>query len=197
MSQDTVFTSDTAIPSATHMDDTQTLISQAAKGVEEAQTQIYKQYFDRIYRFIYYRVSHKQIAEDLTEEVFIKIFQSIASLKATLSFEGWCFRIARNAVIDHYRKNKIAVNIDELENTLEYHQNVVDDANSTLDQTHLLRLLKQLPPEQQIILKLKFFDELENEEIAEMLNKTEVSIRVTQHRAITKLKTLFEELNNG
>jgi RNA polymerase sigma factor (sigma-70 family) len=80
---------------------------------------------------------------------------------------------------------------------LEYHQNVVDDANSTLDQTHLLRLLKQLPPEQQIILKLKFFDELENEEIAEMLNKTEVSIRVTQHRAITKLKTLFEELNNG
>lgn len=192
MPENHVYISTAAYGGSTPMADLESLISSASKGDHAAQTQIYEEYFDRVYRFIFYRVSHKQIAEDLTEEVFIKAFRSLSSLKATLSFEGWFFRIARNLVIDHYRKAKTTIDIEELENTLEYEENIVDSANISLDQKRLLSLMKQLPPEQQIIIKLKFLDELENEEIAEMLNKSEVSIRVTQHRAISKLKSLFK-----
>jgi RNA polymerase sigma-70 factor, ECF subfamily len=169
------------------------LINHAKAGNQEAFAEIYEIYFLRVYRFIYYRVSHKETAEDLTEEVFIKIFAAISKLDKSAAFEGWLFQISRNLVIDYYRKKKENVPIEAVENILEYEKNLVDAANLKFDQEILLQLLKDLTEEQQIVVKMKFLEDLDNITIAQVLNKTEGAIRVIQHRAITKLKELFQD----
>lgn len=170
------------------------LISKSKSGDETSLAELYKLYFDKIYRFIYYRVSHKETAEDLTEEVFIKSFKGIKSLEQPTAFEGWLYRIARNAVIDHYRTQKQVVALDEVENTLEYDGNLFDFVNLQSQQQVLIKLLAELTPEQQTVIKMKFVEDLDNATIAAILKKNEGAVRVIQHRAIQKLKELIKAL---
>lgn len=167
------------------------LVKQARLGTEAAFSELYDLYFQKIYKFTFYRVGHKETAEDITEEVFLKAYKSLSGLKNDSLFESWLYQIARNKVIDYYRSKKIVVAIDELENTLEYETNIIDIVNLGFDQKALIELIRELTPEQQVIIKLKFYEDLDNTTIAEILEKEEGTIRVIQHRAITKLKELF------
>ena len=169
------------------------LFTRAKNGEETAFGEIYNLFFKKIYLFIFFRVGHKEVAEDLAEEVFLKAFTKISSIKEDAAFEGWLYQIARNLVIDYYRQKKSVVALEEIENTLEYETNVVDVLNLQDQQKVLLKHLKELGPEQQVVLKLKFFEDLENSEIAELLHKNEGAIRVIQHRAITKLQELISK----
>lgn len=174
------------------------LLSKAQAGETSAFNEIYSLYFKKIFRFIFYRVSHKEVAEDLTEEVFIKVYGKISTVRSSDAFEGWLYQIARNAVIDYYREKKshASVSLEEVENTLEYESNIVDVVSASQDQKLLLELLKEIGAEQQIVIKLKFLEHLENPEIAELLHKSEGAIRVIQHRAITKLQELIKKRLN-
>ncbi len=174
----------------------QTLV-QAQAGSDAALTALYNHYFERVYRFTYYRVSHKETAEDLTEEVFVKVFRNLRNLEQPAAFEGWLFQIARNLVIDYYRSKRAVVPLEEIENTLEYETNIVDLVNLQMQQTVFIKLLKELSPEQQQVIKLKFLEDIENEAIAKIMDKTEGAIRVIQHRAISKLKELIDNLKGN
>ena len=168
------------------------LVLRAKKGEEDAFGELYDAYFEKIYRFVFFRVSHKEVAEDLTEEVFIKAWQKITTVKAE-SFGGWLYQIAKNRIIDHYRQEKSTVDLLEVENILESSDDLNHEVNQLMNQELFMELLKQLTPEQQIIIKLKFIEDLENPEIAELVAKSEGSIRVIQHRAIQKLQQLLDE----
>ncbi len=173
------------------------LLAKAKKGEESAFGEIYNLFFKKIYQFIYFRVSHKELAEDLAEEVFLKAFTKLSSVSDNKAFGGWLYQIARNKVIDYYREKKLNVSLEEVENTLEYESNVIDTVNLDNQQKTLLKLIKELTVEQQIVIKLKFFEDLTTPEIAEMLHKSEGSIRVIQHRAIAKLQELISKLNEN
>jgi RNA polymerase sigma-70 factor, ECF subfamily len=168
------------------------LIQKAKKGDETAFGQLYEFYFEKIYKFIYYRVNHKEVAEDLSEDVFIKAWAKIGTVSED-SFGGWLYSIAKNRIIDHYRQAKTTVDLLDVENILEADGNIVDDTNLLIEQKLFMVLLKKLSPEQQIVIKLKFIEDMDNGEIAELISKSEGSIRVIQHRAIQKLQTLFDE----
>jgi RNA polymerase sigma-70 factor (ECF subfamily) len=99
-------------------------------------------------------------------------------------------------VIDYYRQKKTTIDLSEVENTLEYETNVLDLVSLQEKQKILLKLLKELTTEQQQIIKLKFFEDLENSEIAVILEKSEGAIRVIQHRALIKLKELISKLED-
>ncbi len=172
------------------------LLEQARKGEDAALTEIYGLYFKKIYSFIFYRVSHKETAEDLAEEVFMKAFAKLSSLSGHTSFEGWLYQIARNLVIDYYRQKKTTVALEDVENTLEYETNVADVVNLDQQQKQLLKAIKQLGAEQQVVIKLKFFEDLNNSEIAEVLQKNEGAIRVIQHRALTKIQEIIKQQGN-
>jgi RNA polymerase sigma-70 factor (ECF subfamily) len=169
------------------------LFARAKKGEDAAFAEIYNLFFKKIYRFIFFRVGHKEVAEDLAEEVFLKAFSKISSVNEGNAFEGWVYQIARNLVIDYYRQKKSIVALEEIENTLEYETNVIDVVNLHEQQKIFLKLLKELGAEQQVVIKLKFFEELENSEIADLLGKNEGAIRVIQHRAIIKLQELIKK----
>ncbi len=173
------------------------LVRKAAAGDELAFGQIYDLYFEKVYRFVYYRVNHSETAEDLVAETFIRVWNKIAKISDAAAFQAWIFQIARNLVVDHYRARKITVDIAELENVLEYEDNIIDQANLGFDQKKLLEALKQLSTDQQVVIKLKFIDELDNDEIAKILDKTEGAIRVIQHRAIAQLKELLNHNHNN
>ena len=168
------------------------LLARAKQGESEAFGELYNLYFKRIFKFIYYRVGHKELAEDLSEDVFVKAYTRLASVQKDASFEGWLYQIARNTVIDYYRDKKMLVALDEVENTLEYESNILNVLELQEEQKILLRHLKELEPTQQVVIKLKFLEDLENAEIAALLNKTEGAIRVIQHRALNKLKELIK-----
>jgi RNA polymerase sigma-70 factor (ECF subfamily) len=169
------------------------LLAKAKGGSEAAFGEIYTLYFKKIYRFIFFRVGNKETAEDLSEEVFLKAYGKISSVSENKAFEGWLYQIARNLVIDYYRQKKVTASLDEIENTLEYETNVIDVVNLEQQQKIMLKLIKELAAEQQVVIKLKFFEDLDNAEIAELLHKSEGAIRVIQHRAITKLQELIKE----
>ena len=173
------------------------MLRQAQAGQDAALTTLYNTYFERIYKFIYYRTSHKETAEDLTEDVFVKVFKKLKGLEQLAAFEGWLFQIARNRVIDYYRSKKQLVPLEEVENTLEYETNIVDIVNLKTEQVVFIKLLKELTPEQQQVIKLKFLEDIDNDIIAQMMNKTEGAIRVIQHRAIAKLKELIDNISKS
>lgn len=172
------------------------LIDKAKTGDETAFTELYSAFFEKIYRFIYFRISHRESAEDLTEDVFIKVFENISKLENSEVFEGWVYQIARNKIIDYYRSKKITVNLDEIENTAQYEDTIIDTLSSDGDQKLLLTAMKELPADYQTILKLRFFENHSPATIAEMLGKNEGTIRVLQHRATTRLKIIFDSLQN-
>ena len=171
------------------------LIVKAKTGDEEAFTSLYNLFFEKIYRFIYYRVGHKEVAEDLSEDVFVKVFGKIRSIEKEAAFEGWLYQIARNKVIDYYREKKLTVALEDVENTLEYESNLIDVLELKEHQKILLRILKDLSTDQQTIIKLKFLEDLDNAEIAAITGKTEGTIRVIQHRAIIQLQELLEKFH--
>ena len=168
------------------------VILEAKQGSEQAFGQLYELYFEKIYKFIFYRVSQKEVAEDLAEDVFIKAWQNIRSVKED-SFSGWLYQIAKNRVIDYYRQKKITVDIEEISNVLESDENLSEDTNTVMDRRIFMEALKQLTPEQQIIIKLKFIEDMDNTEISELISKNEGSIRVIQHRAIIKLQQIINK----
>src|SRR3990167_5370778 len=158
------------------------LVRKAMRGDETAFGQLYDLYFEKVYRFVFYRVNHREAAEDLVSEI-----------QGPGAFNGWIFQIARNLVIDYYRAKKITVNLDDLENVLQYEDNILERTNFDFDQRAFMEALPKLGADQQIVIKLKFIDELDNEEIAALLKKSEGAIRVIQHRALTELKKLLNQ----
>jgi RNA polymerase sigma-70 factor, ECF subfamily len=176
------------------LDALENLLTRAKSGEEEAFGELYDLYFKKIYKFIYYRVSHKEVAEDLAEDVFVKAHTKLSSLSENNSFEGWLYQIARNLVIDYYREKKSTIALEEIENTLEYETNIVDIVSLKEQQKVLIKLLKELTSDQQAVIKLKFFEDLDNPEIATLLGKEEGAVRVIQHRAIARLQELIHKL---
>jgi RNA polymerase sigma-70 factor (ECF subfamily) len=122
----------------------------------------------------------------------LKAFAKISSVSNNTSFEGWLYQIARNKVIDYYREKKPTIALEEVENTLEYDANIVDAVNLNQDQKAILEVIKELKPDQQMVIKLKFFEDLDNPQIAEIMRKSEGAVRVIQHRAIQRLQEIIK-----
>lgn len=169
------------------------IVHLAQKGNTEAFSEIYTLYFDKIFRFIYFKVNHKETAEDICEEVFLKAFSGIQKLKNAQLLTAWLYQIARNLVIDHYRRDKIHIDLTEVENLLEYQDPTSINIDNFQSQTQLLQHLKTLTLEQQQVIMWKFFEGLDNTTIAVLLGKNEGAIRTIQHRALSKLKDIYNE----
>lgn len=167
------------------------LLIKAQNGDHQSFAIIYDYFRERLYRFIFFRVGHKELAEDLLSDTFVKAWQKLSYLNSPLAFSGWLYQVAKNNIIDYYRIKKTTVSIEEVPDTLSEETSPVDSANATVEQKVLLELMDSLPDEQRQILAFKFFEDLTNQEIAAITGKSEGAIRVIQHRAINKLKQLL------
>ncbi len=169
------------------------LIKQAQKGDKEAYGQLYDHYIAPIYRFVLVKVTDKDEAQDLTHEVFLSAWQNLKNYKHQgFPFSSWLYQIARNKVIDHYRTKKIHSDVYELDEDL---VKVVGAVESNLDiglaMDHVKTALSRLSEEQQDVIVMKFIEDLSNEEIANIMGKSEGAVRLLQHRAVNNLKEIL------
>lgn len=169
------------------------ILRKAQKGDTAAFALIYDHFSPKIYKFIYFRVGHKEIAEDVLSDTFIKGWQKITHVTSPAALSAWLYQIAKNNIIDYYRIKKETIALEDVQDFLEDEINPVDDTNLNIEQKKILDVMKELPQEQQDVIKYKFFEDLSNEEIAYVLGKTEGAIRVIQHRAVSKLKELLNK----
>lgn len=172
------------------------LIEKAKRGDSAAFGSLYDHYIKPIYRFIAIKVGTKQEAEDLAHEVFMSAWQKLPNFKSQgFPFSSWLYKIARNRVIDHYRTTKSNVSIDEDITISESLFATEEGAEVEFDLTQSISLIKtamlELTGQQREVITMRFVEDLSPQEIAEILNKREGTIRIIQHRAITKLKKIL------
>ncbi|MEI6626971.1 MAG: RNA polymerase sigma factor [bacterium] len=163
---------------------------------KEAYGQFYDLYAPRIYRFVFFKVNSVGEAQDLTSEVFLKLWQALKEGKEIDNLNSFIYTMARNAVIDHYRAraNRRLESLDEPE-ILEEADSIIDDRRDLLQEQmsdfqlkEVLTNLDKLKDEYKEVIVLKFLDELSIGEIAEVLNKSNGSVRVLLHRALNALR---------
>ena len=163
------------------------LVVQAVYGNTDAFGELYIIFVEKIYRYIFYHVKSKTIAEDITGEVFLKAWRAINSCRGKENtFSSWLYRIAHNQMIDEIRKRQRRPSL-ELENI----ENISDSESSVegyLEQQGLLEVVNCLPPNQRRLIVLKFIEGMDNREIANIMGKSEGALRVMQMRALSTLK---------
>jgi len=168
--------------------DEESLVRQARSGDSEAFGQLYDACLERVYRYIYFRVSEEETAEDLTSQVFLKAWENLDRYKTGGSpFIAWLYTIARNLVIDHYRTQKEVVSLEDVTLSAPEEQNPVGQAELRFEMQALRDALQLLTEDQQEVLILKFIAGLPNASIAKMLKKQEGAIRALQMRGLQTL----------
>ena len=178
------------------------LIERAASGDKDAFDQIYQQFFTPVFRFIHFKVSDFETAEDLTQNTFMKAFQSIV-VEKNFQNQGknplaYFLVVARNTVFDFYRKKKDLVpDFDEETGENLFDRLADEDKNPhekmiEKDQKNeVAQCLQVLENTAREVVFLKIFRELSYSEIAEILGKKETAVRKIYSRALVKLRAFF------
>lgn len=170
--------------------DERRLVQKAKAGNPEAFAQLYDAYVDRIYRYIYFRVSDDILTEDLTSQVFLKAWESLDRYQVGSSpYLAWLYTIAKNLVIDHYRTKKETVNLDDVVHVTGNGPSPDEEVQNRFDLQEMREALQTLTDDQQQVLILRFISGLSTENVAEIMEKREGAIRALQMRA---LHTLFK-----
>jgi RNA polymerase sigma-70 factor (ECF subfamily) len=171
------------------------LLETAIHYDEAALGELYDRYEAKIYSYIFRRTGEQTLAEDLTAQVFLKMLEAIRNRKAWhSSFSGWLYRIAHNLVIDHYRQrgHHTQVPLEDAPTLLAVEQNPVESAEMKLDAERLRAAISRLTDEQAEVISLRFLEGYSITEVAEMMNKTEGSIKALQYRAVATLRQFLQ-----
>lgn len=158
---------------------------------------LYERHKKRLFGFFYKMNSDASLSEDLVQNVFVRMLKYKHTFTGEGSFSAWMFRTARNVQYDHYRKNKIAFNqneIAEVSYKLDDGQNIETRLQQTDNMSILNRAMKLLPPEKREILVLSKFKEMKFSEIGVILGCSEGAAKVKAHRALKDLRTIFLQL---
>ena len=170
---------------------TDELVVKAIHGDEEAFGKIYDLHVDRIYRHIYYRVSSKEEAEDLTQQVFINAWKALPRFKKTSSpFLAWLMTISHNLIVNYYRSRKDKEQLSTEITAGDLGSDPEKLAEVNFEQEWLKAAISQLPEEQQQVIMMSFVEGFTGKEIAAAMGKKEGAVRVLQHRGLKKIREM-------
>lgn len=171
------------------------LIQMAKDGDAEAFGVLYERHSQRVFRFLYAHLDNHQDAEDLMEEVFMRVWHSISGYhEKGVPFLAFLFRIARNGLIDHYRRSKQSQNltsIDEL-SLSDYQPEPGEALATTLEYQEVRQVLGKLREDYRTVLVLRLLSDLSPEETAQVMQRSTGAVRVLQHRALLAMRDLLE-----
>jgi RNA polymerase sigma-70 factor (ECF subfamily) len=168
------------------------LVERAARGEAEAFGEIYSIYLDRIYRYVFYQVKNRTVAEDLTEEIFMKAWGAIRKFNFKgRPFSAWLYRIAHNHVIDYFRTNHQSQFLDEV--ILADDSEPAKELEGKQIRRMLMDAISELSEQQRQIILLKFVEGIDNQEIEQVTGKRQGAIRVMQMRALAALREKLSE----
>ncbi len=179
-------------PSA-DVDGERAVVDAAKTGDEAALTELYRLYFPRVYRYILARMGNPYDAEDLTEEVFLRVLDAIERFQwREAPFSAWLFRIAHNAVISQRRKEGARGRSSPLIEALPVDsQGPEEMVENRLAINEIMKAAETLPEAQRRVIGLRFAAGLTVAETARAMGKGEGNVKVIQHKAIAKLREIF------
>jgi RNA polymerase sigma-70 factor (ECF subfamily) len=163
----------------------------------EAFGRIYDFYAPRIYRFVFFKVSSEEEAQDITADVFLRAWHYLLedTGRDVKHLGALLYSIARNRVIDLYRTRSLRETLpltEETEETIPDDRRLMEKAEAEIDAGLLEKHLRRLKDEYREALILKYLDEMGAGEIAKVLDKTPGNVRVLLHRALTALREVIE-----
>lgn len=164
------------------------LISQAQAGDSAAFGKLYDAYIKKIYDFVYYKTMHKETAEDLTSQSFLKAYKRLNTFKGDKgTFQAWMYQIARNTVIDHYRAQRPTTDIEDAWGLADKTDIAMDAVNKDLIE-QVKQELNNFTAEQREIIILRVWQGLSYAEIAAITGKSENNCKVIFSRTLNKLR---------
>jgi RNA polymerase sigma-70 factor, ECF subfamily len=168
------------------------LLTQALAGDAEAFGDLYERYLDAIYHYVFYRVNGRHEAEELTHSIFLRAWQALDSNPPQeVSFRLWLYRIAHNAVVDHYRTRQEQVGLEAAAHVADPIEGPEASVARQERANALKQAMKQLTDDHQEVLTCRFIVGLSHAETAVVMTRTEEAIRALQYRAIGSLRNLL------
>jgi RNA polymerase sigma-70 factor, ECF subfamily len=179
--------------------------------VKETFDRLYDEYHHALFQFLFYMVRNRESAEDLVQEVYIRVLNAYESFEGKSSEKTWLYSIARHVAIDWLRKQSrrskrfLFFDIKETENVLRDQDPLPEELVAKKESYRdLYTMMKRCSLDQQQVLVLRYIQSLSISETAQILNWTESKVKTTQHRAIKELRRwldqqpgLEEELKDG
>jgi RNA polymerase sigma-70 factor (ECF subfamily) len=172
------------------------LVDLARDGDSEAFGALFDHYSPAVYRFVYYRVSNRTLAEDLTSETFFRALRSMASFQwQGKDFGAWLTTIARNLVVDHFKagRTRLELSTDDFSDRREASDSPEEEVLAALTSDVLREAMTKLSPEQHECLVLRFLNGCSIAETAKSLGRSEGAIKQLQLRAVRNLAKLLPE----
>jgi len=171
-------------------------MTEQKKYKEQFFSQLYDEYLDRIYRFIYFKVSSESVAQDLTSEVFTRLWKQISLDKEVKNPSGFLFTLARNVVIDYYRahdKEKGNTDIEDIINTMEdKKQNIHNDAQIKEEYQAVTCAMDKMKDEYRQAVHLYYVEQEPITEVAKSIGKSQGATRVIISRGMKQLRQILE-----
>jgi RNA polymerase sigma-70 factor, ECF subfamily len=186
----------------------QEVVAAATAGEEAAYRELVRRYERPVFSLIYRMVRNRELAEDLSQETFIKVLNALASYRPEYKFSSWVFKIANNAAIDHLRRRELdtlslegSPHADTAEKIEATALQIGEKAESALDAvankelgTEIEQAIARLRPEYRTCILLRHVDGRPYEEIAEILNLPLGTVKTYIHRARNELRIALAHL---
>lgn len=167
---------------------------QSQQFKEQFFSQIYDEHVDKVYRFVFFKVSNEALAQDITSETFTRLWKEISFDKEVKSPSGFLFRVAKNMIIDHYRtKDQNPTNLDNLDNIIVDQK---EDILKTIVQNDEMRTitvaLGQLNEDVRLAVSMYYIEQQPYSEVAKALSRSQGATRVLVSRGMKQLREILE-----
>lgn len=164
------------------------LVDLAKKGDERSLVSLYEKYMDAIYRFCYWQTSKsREVAEDLTQEIFMEMVKSIRNFRGTGSFKNWLYTIAKRKVLKWVR-SKYQIPTEMLFENIVREEDFIDPEKQEEKIKQLEKMLNRLSERERQVIVFRFLQNYSVSETANALDITQSSVKVISHRTLKKLR---------
>ena len=168
------------------------IVLKAVERDQEAFAQLYDRHVVRIYRHIYYMVSDSTTAEDLTAQTFLKAWEAIDRYKERgAPIVAWLLRISHNLTVSYLRSKRDHSELDETFLDQKMTRNPEEALEQASDEKSMREAVLKLRDEQRQVIMLRFVEEMDYREVADIIGKSVPAVRVIQHRALGNLRKIM------
>jgi RNA polymerase sigma-70 factor (ECF subfamily) len=168
-------------------------IERAKAGDQQALGAVYDWYLPRVYRYVLSRLGNVAEAEDLTEDIFLRMLGALGDYKQTsVPFSSWLFRIARNHLVSYYRKSGLRKNQGTIDETVaDGRPDPASIVEAQLMLGEVAQAVQMLPDAQRDVIALRFAVGLSIAETAHALGKRQGNVKMLQHKAVARLQKIL------
>jgi RNA polymerase sigma-70 factor, ECF subfamily len=173
------------------------VLVERAKADTQAFEELYTRYYGRIFAFVYRRVQARELAEDITADVFMKALNGLPKFQwQGVSFSAWLYRIANNRITDQFRragKGRVAVAIEDVKTLVDERPLPEDKILAALRRAEVEEAIGKLSDQDQLVVTLTFYEELSSAEISAVMGISVNLVYVRLHRALKRMRKVLGE----